>query len=211
MNEQPILRHDDVVSYIHSCVAAMAREWNREHVNNSGLRATFRRWHPHGGNHAPSMEMRSEIWARMGAPLREGESPSDTPLTRQQLEVIDRAATIVAIRAMAGEHGGEERALGTALHDADLSDLRLMRLLTTPPSGRLEAIIRAAKRLDASNAAVTWNRREVVRLNDFLFENENRARQAVNGWAADFFRASWIDNQTSNQTTTTNQTTANQE
>lgn len=192
MSEPYQLSHDEIASYIHRCVMKLRGLWNDAKVNRSGLRATFRRWHPTIENQEPSVEMRSAIWSHIGLPRpapAEGDTSEPRDPTRKELETIDHAAVVTAIIAVAGDHEGPSRPFGSALQECGLSDLRLMRLLTTPSWGRLEALLRAAQRLNAASIPIAWTESETRRVRDFLFGTDYQSRRAVNEWASAFFRA----------------------
>jgi hypothetical protein len=104
-------------------------------------------------------------------------------------EAVKRAAVIVAMRAAAGDHPATYKSFGQALYHADLTDLRLMRLLTTPPGMRLEMLRRMLQRLDHDNIGFDWSLWETSRLYDFLFGDEEEAQWSVNRWAEDFLAA----------------------
>lgn len=142
--------------------------------------------------------MRQYIWGWIGSPYpNEGERPeqeSDEQRNARRKreyyeeELIDQAATVVAVRAAAGDHP-EQNSLGQALYNAGLSDMRLMRLLTAERSRRRESLLRAMRLLDAKRQGVQWTPREVRNVMAFLFENDSAAQRAANNWAADFFRS----------------------
>jgi hypothetical protein len=190
----------------------LRRRWSSKKVNRSGLRATFRRWHPTLQNQAPSTEMRSEIWIWVGPPGVPADTEAEAgSLSPRQLATIDHAAVAVSLMAIAGDHEGNGKPIGAALQECDLSDLRLMRLLTTPAWGRLEALIRIMKRIDAAGKPIAWTTAEARRIHDFLFGNEDQFRRAVNEWASDFFRTRGrkapdadVDAENTTETTSTN-------
>lgn len=185
----PTWKLDKEASYVQEAVWTMARLWNDERVNRSGLRAAFCRWHPlPGAPIDPLMDLRGHVWSEVGPP--EGDHWSHP---QAQHETIARAAAIVALRAAAGEAAGEPQPLGAALFRAGLSDHRLMRLLTEQSTHRFEALHRALRRVARQQQPVHWNEREVRRLLHFLYGDDRAAREAANGWASDFFRTRHTD------------------
>ncbi len=214
MSEPYQLSHDEIASYIHRCVMKLRGLWNDAKVNRSGLRATFRRWHPTIENQDPSMEMRSAIWSHIGLPRHapaQGDTSEPRDPTRKELEAIDHAAVVTAVVAIAGDHQGPTRSFGSALQECGLSDLRLMRLLTAPSWGRLEAVLRAARRLNTADISIAWTKSEIRRVQDFLFGNDYQSRRAVTEWASDFFRARGLaptdaDNESDGTPATTSET-----
>lgn len=176
----------DIIAYIQSAVERLPRLWSDENVNRRGLRAAFRRWRP-GPDEQPTMEMRSAIWSYLGAPSARGDG-SVAWSDADAAHAVDRAAAIVALRAVS-ERGSSEHGVsfGAALHGAGLSDLRLMRLLTTPASGRLEAVRRAMQYIDRIPDGIRWDLLETRRFHDFLYGGDEAAQRSATKWAADFF------------------------
>ncbi len=72
--------------------------------------------------------------------------------------------------------------MGQALCDAKFSELRLARLLSTPPELRSEATVRACRRL----AAGEFNRFNLVTLGEFVLFGGDRTDRRI---ARDFYRA----------------------
>ena len=175
---------DDRSTYIAAAVDALQKWWSDPRRNNSRVLAVFRRWRP-AADGAPTLDMRSLVWECGPVPgeLHEGKMP-----TEEQLALVDQAATIVALRAIAGEAPSRPVLFGAALYRAKLTDHRLMRLLTTPPSGRLEALIRAFQRIGREKISVSWSPEEIKRLINFLFEDEDAAQRSINAWAGAFFQ-----------------------
>lgn len=81
------------------------------------------------------------------------------------------------------------RSIGHALQDAEMTDLRLMRLMTTPGTGRLEALHRALRLINAKSAHFDWVWQETHRIVLFLFGTEEDAQKSINHWTADFLAA----------------------
>lgn len=178
-----------------AAVRSLPERWNDKKVNRSGLRAAFRRWRP-DADAEPSMEMRGAIW---GDNYLFGIIPEPAPdesIGEQRAreghtqQMVDRAAILVSLRAVAGEHAGTPVPFGKALLQSGLSDTRFARLVTTPPSGRLEAVRRALQLTESKGAVavVDWTK-ETRRFYYFLFGTPDQAKNAVDAWAADFFRA----------------------
>lgn len=177
--------------YVHNAVVRLSEAWMRPVPNRSGMRATFRRWRP-DLTQEPTHEMRDYIWAWLGSPDGLTRENDDAGASSDAVRVVDQAAVVVALRAVAGDHPvPRPTTLGSALKASDLSDLRLMRLLTTPRSMRLEAVHRTLRNLDHENVGFSWKgregRREVGRILQFLFGTEESARRSAQQWAADFF------------------------
>lgn len=197
----PTWKIDKEAAYVEKVVKTMARLWNDDYVNRSGLRAAFRRWHPPPGAPIdPPMDLRSHVWSQVGPP-----DGDDWTYAQAQQETISRAAAAVALRAVASEAAGEPQPLGAALFRAGLSDHRLMRLLTTQREHRFETLHRALRRVARQQHPVAWNEKEVKRILYFLYGDDAAARDAANGWASDFFRARHAD-PTSKETDTTTTT-----
>lgn len=175
---------DDRSTYITTTVDALQKRWSNAQGNNSRVRAVFRRWRP-AADGAPTLDMRSLVWECGPVPgeLHEGKMP-----TEEQLALVDQAATIVALRAIAGDTSGRPVLFGAALYQAKLTDHRLMRLLTTPPNSRLESLMRAFQRINRENVPVYWSPEEIKRLINFLFGDADAAQQSINAWASAFFR-----------------------
>lgn len=200
------------LSYMYRATHKLPDLWNDPKVNRNGLRALFRRWRP-GLDGQPTMEMRSAIWSYLGSPDRKGEEESGQ---EQQVwgefdidRAIDRAAVMTVLRASAGEHEqGDKLRFGSALFRAKLSDLRFMRLMTTPQSGRLEALRRALQLLDHAGLGLEWDYKEVRHFYGFLFGSEEQAQRSANQWAGDFFaaRGKKDDDKTADQSTTSHST-----
>lgn len=203
------LPNEERANYAHLALSRLAGAWTRKTPNLSGMRATFKRWRP-DATQEPSAGMRQYVWGWLGSPFNnEGES-SDTEQEnkpgkqperespeqrkarrireRKEEQLIDQAATVVAMRAAAGDHP-EQYSLGAALHKAGMSDMRLMRLLTAGRDQRLQGLHRAMRLLDAKKHGVQWTVREVRNVLDFLFGTDSAAQRAANNWAADFFRS----------------------
>ncbi len=180
----PIWKLNAEAEYAHTAIRTLARLWNDPHVNRSGLRAAFRRWHPASGLPSdPPMALRSHVWAEVGPP--EGERWTHP---QAQYEAIARAAAVVALRAAAGEAEGQPQSLGAALFRAGLSDHRLMRLLTAPRAHRFGALHRVLRRVSKERQPMNLSQREVRRMLHFLYGDDRAARDAANEWASDFFR-----------------------
>lgn len=79
-----------------------------------------------------------------------------------------------------------QRSLGHALQEAGMTDLRFMRLMTTPREGRREALHRALRLLAAKSAHFDWAWPETRRIVAFLYGSEEHAQQSINYWTADF-------------------------
>jgi|GEM_PF-7021659 len=179
------------IVYAHRALTKLAALWNSRNSNYNGLRSIFRRWRP-GRDGEPTMDMRSSVWGYV--PFDNGGEPAEEAteqrfeISREQAETIDRAATLVALRAMAGDHPGAPVPLGTALQKAGLTDLRLMRLLTTSRSMRVEALIRAFQRINHERIMINWTMKETERIYNFLFGSAEAARWSINAWAGEFFR-----------------------
>lgn len=156
------------------------------------MRAAFRGWRPDVSKQ-PTQEMRDYVWGWLGtpdiAPQEEGESTDVAikSVSRKAMELVDRAAVLVALRAVAGDHLASPMTLGAALQKVNLHDTRLMRLLSTPGPMRLEALQRALRLIDREGQAINWSRYEVGNIFNFLFGKEAQARRSANQWAADFF------------------------
>lgn len=141
--------------------------------------------------------MRQYVWGWIGSPYsaQDNADPDtadsatgDDNLVRwDELKLVDQAATIVAMRAAAGDHVGEA-SIGEALHRAGMSDRRLMRLLTAGKSQRLEDLNRALRLIGAASIGLDWSPREVRNVFDFLFGSDRAAQRAANNWAGDFFK-----------------------
>lgn len=176
-----------------AAVRQLPNLWNDTKVNRSGLRATFRRWRPDASGE-PTMEMRGAIWGDTYLYSLIPEPASDESLQEQRWrernthQMIDQAAILVSLRAVAGESGSPAVPFGKALLQSGLSDTRFARLVTTPPSGRLEGLRRALQMTEHSGIAVDWAK-ETSQFYRFLFGTPDQAKNAVDSWAADFFRA----------------------
>lgn len=196
-NLQPPLRYEERAAYAQSALTKLAGAWMQPKPNLSGMRATFKRWRPEADG-APTPQMRQYVWGWIGSPYADaikaqedetGETFGQVPpaIARDEEALIDEAATIVAIRAVAGDHQGE-LSIGQALHRAGLSDMRLMRLLTSGKKSRLEDLIRCMKLIDKNRLGIKWSSSEVQNVYLFLFGSDRTAQRAANNWAADFFR-----------------------
>lgn len=167
--------------------------WNDKNVNRSGLRATFRRWRPDISGE-PSMEMRGAIWGDNYLYGLIPEPASNESADEQRLRewhtqrMIDQAAILVSLRAVAGESSSQAVPFGKALLQSGLSDTRFARLVTTQQSGRLEALRRALQMAEHSGATIDWTK-ETSQFYRFLFGSSDQAKNAVDSWASDFFRA----------------------
>lgn len=195
---------DERAAYAHRALTRLSSAWMKKTPNLSGMRATFKRWRP-DASQEPTAGMRQYVWGWIGSPLSsvdEGETTASEESREESVEqrtarrrrereegrLIDQAATVVAMRAAAGDHDAKH-SLGQALYNADLSDMRLMRLLTVERGKRLENLHRTMRLLDAKKQGVQWTLREVRNVFDFLFGNDKAAQRAANNWAADFFRS----------------------
>jgi len=198
------------LNYMYRAAKRLPELWNDQQVNRSGLRALFRRWRP-GVDEQPTMEMRSAIWSYLGSPdQRTEEEGGNEEAAWREFDIdraIDRAAIMTSLRATAGENQGELR-FGAALHRAKLSDLRFMRLMTTPKSGRLEALRRAMQLLDSAGLGLTWDYKEVKGFYEFLFGSDEQARRSANRWASEYFaaRGKKDEDKTAEQSTTSHST-----
>ncbi len=178
--------------YVHRALTTLAAYWSEKEgrrKGSRGLRAVFRRWRPtYGGE--PTMDMRSTVWSYVPFPADSTAEGNDKGLapTRFQLETVNRAAVLVALRAMAGDHGGEGVSLGAALQRAGISELRLMRLLGTPRELRIEAMIRALQRVNHERIDIKWTLKETEQVLNFLYGSEEAARWSINAWAGEFFK-----------------------
>lgn len=76
-----------------------------------------------------------------------------------------------------------EVSMGKALFKANVSELRLARLLAAPPDQRSELVIRACRRL----ARTEFKRFDVVRLGQFVLSRDNTL--AAHRIARDYYRA----------------------
>ncbi|MCB0714156.1 MAG: type I-E CRISPR-associated protein Cse2/CasB [Ignavibacteriae bacterium] len=184
--------------------------------NYSGMRATFRRFKPDASG-APTTDMRQYIWGWIGspfnlleesdeeieqqnAPSREATEETDQKqeitdeerkekrkLEKIELEAIDQAAVVVAMRAVAGDHDSS-MTIGEALYRSGMNDRRLMRFLTSGKDTRLSALHRALQLIDAKRQGINWTTKEVGTVLDFLYGSDRIAQRAGNKWASDFFR-----------------------
>jgi hypothetical protein len=190
MTEEQSTKTETPLDYIHRAVVLLSDAWMRPYPNRSGMRAAFRRWRP-SISHDPQHMMRDYIWSWLGAPGGNGQDGKQEGISLRDQEIIDQAAVLVALRAIAGDKPPTHRSFGAALKAAELSDLRLMRLLTTPQSLRFEALYRALRLLDREGVGFSWKgregRHEVNRMVNFLFRSTEAAQQSANQWAADFF------------------------
>lgn len=191
MTTEQSTKTSNPVDYIHHAVTKLSEAWMRPYPNRSGMRAAFRRWRP-DLTQEPTHEMRDYIWAWLGSPDESDLDEQDAGASRDAIRIVDQAAVVVALRAAAGDHPvSRPTTFGAALKASKLSDHRLMRLLTTPRSMRLEALHRILRGLDHEDEGFSWKgregRREVGRMIQFLFGTEEAARRAANQWAADFF------------------------
>lgn len=179
------------LDYIHHAVTKLSEAWMRPYPNRSGMRSTFRRWRPDLAQE-PTHEMRDYIWAWMGSPEELSEDDAIEEASPYAMRTVDQAAALVALRAVAGDHSvSKPTTFGSALKTSELSDHRLMRLLTMPRTMRLEAIHRILRSLDHKRAGFSWKgregRREVGRMIEYLYGTEEAAQRSANQWAADFF------------------------
>lgn len=185
--------YEDARKLSAAAVRRLPELWNDKKVNRSGLRATFRRWRPDASKE-PTMEMRGAIWGDNYLYGLIPEPASDESADEQRLRewhtqrMIDQSAILVSLRAVAGESGSPAVPFGKALLQSGLSDTRFARLVTTPPSGRLEALRRALQMTEHSGVTVDWAK-ETSQFYRFLFGTPDQAKKAVDSWAADFFRA----------------------
>lgn len=175
-----------------AAVRQLPERWNDDAVNRRGIRAEFRRWRPDATG-VPTMEMRGAIWADNYLFAIIPEPTSDESADEQRLRewhtnrMIDQAAILVSLRAVAGEHS-DANSFGKALLLSGVSDTRFARLATAPPSGRLDAVRRALQTIDREGKGIDWTK-ETSRFHRFLFGSPDQAKKAVDAWAADFFRA----------------------
>ena len=193
------LSQGERIRYVHAVVAKLHALWSDSKVNRSGMRAAFRRWKP-GGGIEPTLDMRQHIWGYVGPPplQKKGDTPeaderNDRPSTPPQAydegKIIDEAATLTAMRAVAGDSSGSDP-IGAALHKSGISDTRLVRLLTAPMDLRQPAFHRALRFVARKNdVGIGWNFRQVEILRDFLFGTEAQAQRAANLIATDFYRS----------------------
>ncbi|MCC7436854.1 MAG: hypothetical protein IT211_00010 [Armatimonadetes bacterium] len=176
-----------------AAVRYLPERWGDTKVNRSGLRSTFRRWRPDASG-VPSIEMRAAIWgdnylyACLPEPATDESADDQRNREWHTQRMIDQAAILVSLRAVAGDHAGAPAPFGKALLQSGLSDTRFARFVTTPPSGRLEALRRALQTTEHEGAVVDWTK-ETYRFHHFLFGTPDQAKNAVDAWAADFFRA----------------------
>lgn len=175
------------IGYAMSAVRRLPDKWNDQQRNHRGIRSTFRRWRPDSTGR-PTMDMCSQVWSILGAPQVPQENESDEERTKWLANLtVDRAAVIVALRAVAGENDGAPIPLGAALFRAELSDRRFAQLVTAPKSMRLEALHRTMRLVERSGAVIDWGR-ETRNIYYFLFGQEEQKKRAVDVWAGDFFR-----------------------
>ena len=120
-------------------------------------------------------------------PSEENEETTNSRREVQELEAIDQAAIVVAMRAASGDYP-PTLSLGQALYQTGMSDLRLMRLLTSGKDIRMAALHRVLRLVDAKRLGITWNKSEVRRVLDFLYGSDRVSQKAGNDWASDFFR-----------------------
>lgn len=208
----------EAVPFVQHAVRKLAALWNSTTYNNSGMRATFRRWNP---GDPPSLEMQRYVWELVfqdNEKLLAAWSPGET-VSDDLAGLVERTAIIVALRAASGEPDapatnegdGEtasattvepakaqakegtgkkrDRTLGHALHDAELSDLRMMRLLKTPHELRLRELHRGMRYLARKRARLDWSFEETQRFLHFLFGTEEQVEWSVDRWAQDFLAA----------------------
>ncbi len=208
----------DAAPFVQHAVRKLAALWNSTTYNNSGMRATFRRWNP---GDPPSLEMQRYVWELVfqdNENLLAAWSPGEV-VSDDLAGLVERTAIIVALRAASGEPevptrddgSGEaasaatgepaetetgdgtrkkrNRTLGHALHDAELSDLRMMRLLKTPHELRLRDLHRAMRYLARKHARLDWSLEETQRFLHFLFGTEGQAELSIDRWAQDFLSA----------------------
>ncbi len=185
--------------------------------NYSGMRAAFRRFKPEAsGEPTMEMRQYIWGWIGSPfAPLADGtddgsevrqteDQPSPPPVEetegekqanrseefrreRSELETIDQAAVIVAMRAASGDHDSDLK-LGQAFYKAGMNDRRLMRLLTAGKDARMAALHRALRLVDGKKLGVDWTIEEVGNTLAFLYGSDRVAQRAGNQWASDFFR-----------------------
>lgn len=190
MTEEQTTTMVSPIDYIHRAVTILSEAWMRPYPNRSGMRAAFRRWRP-DLSQEPTHEMRDYIWAWMGAPNSFRDQEEIEGASTNDMRIVDRAAVLVSLRAVAGDHPATQSSFGAAIKAADLSDMRLIRLLTMPRSMRLEALHRVLRLLDKKGVGFPWKgrqgRRDVDRMIQFLFGTEGSAQRSANQWAADFF------------------------
>lgn len=183
------------VDFVHRTLLTLGNAWTRQSPNLSGMRAAFRRWKP-GQEQAPTLSMRQYVWGWIGSPYAEKDAEGnrtnpvveDRRLESSELMVIDRAAVLTAMRAIAGDHEGTN-SIGSALYRAGVAEKRLVELLTTNRPQRAEALHRILRYVAKEPAAaIGWSRREVGTILDYLYGDDRTAQRAANSWAADYYR-----------------------
>ena len=186
--------------YAQQSVAKLSGAWTQKKPNLSGMRATFKRWRP-DAEQTPTLGMRQYIWGWIGSAYGERLETKEQEATtankehairewkidRDEEALVDEAATVVAMRAAAGDHEGKF-SIGQALQKAGMSDLRLMRLLTSNKQHRLEDLHRSMRLIDSNKIGVSWTEKEVQNILEFLFGSDRAAQRAGNNWASAFFR-----------------------
>lgn len=179
------------IGYAMSAVNRLPILWNDKEVNRNAMRAEFRRWRPTSDG-KPRMAMCSYLWSFVRPPAFEkldSETEEEYDKRRGLIDsAIEKAAVIVSLRAVAGEKEGPPVPLGSALFNAGISDSRFARLMTTPKSGRLEALRRSLQVVEKSGAVIDWGK-ETGRIYYFLFGSDESAKKSQDYWASDFFRS----------------------
>jgi hypothetical protein len=204
------------VPFVQHAVTKLAALWNSKTQNNSGLGATFRRWNPESSPTLEMQRHVWELVFRDSQKLNDKWRIDEVGMSEDLATLVERASIVIALRAASGERetpsrsdeegiSGDtsteavdqatedegrkkrQRTLGHALHDAELSDLRLMRLLTTSHELRMRELHRAMRYIARKRTGFDWSIDETRRILYFLFGFEEQAERSVDRWAQDFF------------------------
>lgn len=186
--------------------------------NYSGMRAAFRRWQPDTPISVQMRQyVWAYTFKRANQQENKPLSDSDTKwneffhgldLMNDKMAIkVDYAATIAALYAAAGspplkEQNNSEEAstdeqaekshkntFGEALWKAELSDMRLMRFVTTSTESRVAALHRLMRFLKSKGVPFEWSWKEIANILQFLFGAPERAEHSADTWARQFFAA----------------------